>query len=281
TGKILMGLINQRETPIPFYGELSSLNPLVVTPGAATARGEEIARGLFGSVTGSGGQLCTKPGLAFVPSGPDGDRIVETLAALTRDGQGQVLLNERIAGSYDEIAARLGAEASLLARGEETGDGFVVPPTLLTTTAEELTDELTEECFGPLVVVARYDDTEEVVAAFEKLPASLTATIHAEPEAEQKVVATLSQAVEPLVGRLVYNGYPTGVRVSWAQHHGGPWPATNSQHTSVGVTAIRRFLRPFVWQDAPEAVLPAELREGGTDIPRRVDGRLVLAEGQR
>ncbi len=281
TGKILMGLINQRETPIPFYGELSSLNPLVVTPGAATARGEEIARGLFGSVTGSGGQLCTKPGLAFVPPGPDGDRVVETLAALTRDGQGQVLLNERIAGSYDEIAARLGAEASLLARGEETGDGFVVPPTLLTTTAEELTDELTEECFGPLVVVARYDDTEEVVAAFEKLPASLTATIHAEPEAEQKVVATLSQAVEPLVGRLVYNGYPTGVRVSWAQHHGGPWPATNSQHTSVGVTAIRRFLRPFVWQDAPEAVLPAELREGGTDIPPRVDGRLVLAEGQQ
>ncbi len=282
TGRVLQDLINRREDPIPFYGELSSLNPLVVTPGAARARTGEIAQGLFTSVTGSGGQLCTKPGIAFVPSGEEGDRLVEELRALTEKGEGHVLLNSRIREAYDAIADRLvRGGAPVAARGPEAdGDGFVVPPTLLTTQAADMSEALAEECFGPLVIVARYDDVKQVAAAVERMPASLTATVHAE-DVESALAAELSRILEPHAGRLVFNGYPTGVRVSWAQHHGGPWPSTNSQHTSVGVTAIRRFLRPFVWQSAPESVLPEELREDYRAIPRRVDGTLVLPEGVR
>jgi NADP-dependent aldehyde dehydrogenase len=103
---------------------------------------------------------------------------------------------------------------------------------------------------------------------------ALTASLHAEPD-ELDLTGRLVDVLAPLVGRLVFNGYPTGVRVSWAQHHGGPWPATNTVHTSVGVTAVRRFLRPLVWQDAPETLLPEELRDGYAEVPRRVDGRLL------
>jgi NADP-dependent aldehyde dehydrogenase len=278
TGKVLLDIVNRREDPIPFYGELSSLNPLVVTPGAAKARTDDIAQGLFASFTGSGGQLCTKPGMAFVPAGPDGDRVVDRLREMTETGSGHVLLNKRIADAFGAISTRLvDAGASVAARGPDPdADGFVVPPVLLTTEAADLTRELTEECFGPLVVVARYGDVKEVARAFEEMPPSLTATVHAEDD-EADLVTELTRVLEPGVGRLVYNGYPTGVRVSWAQHHGGPWPSTNSQHTSVGTSAIRRFLRPFVWQSAPEAVLPEELRDGYTGIARRVDGVLVPA----
>jgi NADP-dependent aldehyde dehydrogenase len=280
TGRVLLDIVNRREDPIPFYGELSSLNPLVVTPGAAKARTDDIAQGLFASFTGSGGQLCTKPGMAFVPTGPDGDRVVDRLREMTESGSGHVLLNKRIADAFGAISTRLvDAGASVAARGPDPdADGFVVPPVLLTTDAADLTGELTEECFGPLVVVARYDDVKEVARAFEEMPPSLTATVHAEVD-ETELVTELTRMLVPGVGRLVFNGYPTGVRVSWAQHHGGPWPSTNSQHTSVGISAIRRFLRPFVWQSAPEAVLPEELRDGYTGIARRVDGVLVPAEG--
>lgn len=282
TGRLLLDLIDGRDDPIPFYGELSSINPLVVTAGAARVRAGEIASGLFASVTGSGGQLCTKPGIALVPSGADGERIVDELRALVERDEGHVLLNDRIRESYDAIAARLLAGgAAVAARGPEPdGDGFVVPPMLLTTRAKELTGALTEECFGPLVIVATYDDVDEIAAAVARMPASLTATVHAEDD-EDGLAGELSRILEPRIGRLVFNGYPTGVRVSWAQHHGGPWPSTNSQHTSVGVTAIRRFLRPFTWQDAPEAVLPEELRDDYRRIPRRIDGRLVLGEEGR
>ncbi len=282
TGRVLLDIINRREDPIPFYGELSSLNPLVVTTGAARARADEIAQGLFGSFTGSGGQLCTKPGLAFVPAGAEGDRVVETLRSLTDQSGGQVLLNERISQSFDTIAERLAVAASVAARGQAAADaeGFVVPPVLLATQARGLSAELTEECFGPLIVIARYDGWDDLAAALDLMPNSLTATVHAE-DSEAETVRRLSELLEPRAGRLVYNGYPTGVRVSWAQHHGGPWPSTNSQHTSVGVAAIRRFLRPFVWQNAPESVLPEELREDYDEIPRRVDGKLVLAGGAR
>lgn len=277
TGRVLLDIVNRREDPIPFYGELSSLNPLVITRGAAGSRHAEIAQGLYTSFTGSGGQLCTKPGVAFVPSGPEGDRLVDTLRELTVGAAGHVLLNQRISEAFGTISGRLVANgASLVARGPVTDvEGFTVPPTLLTTAATDLSGDLTEECFGPLVVVVRYDDTAEVVSAFQRIPPSLTATIHCD-EDEVELLQDLTRALEPSVGRVVFNGYPTGVRVSWAQHHGGPWPSTNSQHTSVGVTAMRRFLRPFVWQNAPSAVLPDELREDYTAVPRRVDGALTL-----
>lgn len=278
--RALMAAIDERPDPIPFFGELSSINPLVVSPGAAEVRAAEIAAGLFTSVTGSAGQLCTKPGVALLPAGPAGEAVVAALAEATSATQPQVLLNERIRDSFDEISGRLlAAGADLVAAGASADgtEGFRVAPTVLRTTAAELGPELAEECFGPLVVVATYDSVEEVRDAFTRLPGSLTATLHVESD-EDELLAELLPTLEASAGRVVFNGYPTGVRVTWAQHHGGSWPATNTQHTSVGVTSVRRFLRPVAWQDAPEAALPEELRDGYRSIPRRVDGRLELAE---
>jgi NADP-dependent aldehyde dehydrogenase len=272
----LMEEIARRERPIPFFGELSSVNPLIVTPGAAEWHGDDIARGLFGSVTGSGGQLCTKPGIAFIPAGDAGDRLVGALAELI-DGCGPaVLLNAGIAASYGRIRADLEASgARRVATGAESEVGYRVAPTLLETDAAGFGSELAEECFGPLVVLVRYDRQRDLLEALTRIPASLTATIHS---VDAEDVGWLVDAVQPLAGRLVFGGYPTGVRVSWAQHHGGPWPSTTSQHTSVGVTAIRRFLRPFAWQNAPESILPAELRDGEPPVPRREDGMLITPQ---
>ncbi|WP_176985223.1 hypothetical protein [Asanoa ishikariensis] len=120
----------------------------------------------------------------------------------------------------------------------------------------------------------RYDDPAKLDGVLSALPGSLTGSIHAEAADDRAVVRRLVDALAARAGRIVFDGYPTGVRVSWAQHHGGPWPATNSVHTSVGATAIRRFLRPLAWQDAPEWILPDELTEAFEAIPRRVDGAL-------
>ncbi|MFV0320020.1 MAG: aldehyde dehydrogenase family protein [Microbacterium sp.] len=276
TGRILLDIIERRERPIPFFGELSSLNPLVITPAAAAARGDEIAAGLFTSFTGSAGQLCTKPGLAFLPASADG--IVDGIVARGRDAAPQALLNSRIHDELGRIQHRLVADggARVLLDARPGDEGFTVTPAVLEIAAAALTPAVAEEAFGPLLVLVRYESLDEVYSALGMIPDSLTATLHAEPD-ETETIDRFTARVHDLVGRIVYNGYPTGVRVSWGMHHGGPWPATNTQHTSVGVTAMRRFLRPLAWQDAPAHVLPAELRDGPVDVPRRVDGELQLA----
>jgi NADP-dependent aldehyde dehydrogenase len=275
----LMTIIGRRPEPIPFYGELSSVNPLVITEGAAAERGDRIAAGLFASFTNGAGQFCTKPGVAFVPAGEAGDALVAELRSLVLAAGAQVLLNTRIHSSFREIRDRLlaGDGVSLLASGDQDGPGFSAAPDLLGIDAEDLGPETTEEAFGPLLVVARYRDRAGLAHGLAAVPKSLTATVHCEPS-ETRLAAELAALVEDRAGRIVFNGYPTGVRVGWAQHHGGPWPATNTLHTSVGVTAVRRFLRPLAWQDAPADVLPEELRDGPAGIPRRIDGRMVLPE---
>ena len=250
----------------------------MITPGAAAERSAEIGEGLFTSVTGSAGQLCTKPGLAFVPAGQAGDALVADVVARAEAAQAQTLLNQRIHTAFDEIRTRLieNGRARSLVTPQHGDQGFSLTPGVLEIDAAEVTPAVTEEAFGPMVVLVRYTGADEVRAALQAVPHSLTATIHS-AAAEQELTTELTETVSPLVGRIVYNGYPTGVRVSWAMHHGGPWPATNTQHTSVGVTAIRRFLRPLAWQDAPAHLLPAELRDGPVDLPRRVNGELQLA----
>jgi NADP-dependent aldehyde dehydrogenase len=280
-GRALLQIIEQRPDPIPFFGELSSLNPVVLTPRAAAERGGQIGRELVGSFTLGAGQFCTKPGLVFVPTGADGDAVVDAMAEAVRGSGAHVLLNEGIADSYGRISGGL-ADApgvEVLARGADgNGTGFTAVPQLLTTSAARLPAEVTEECFGPVSVVARYDGEDELFAALGALPSSLTATVLRGQE-ETDLPLAVSQQLRPRAGRLVYDAYPTGVVVSWAQHHGGPWPSTNSQHTSVGTSAIRRFLRPLTWQGAPQEVLPAELTDGYAGIPRRIDGVLRVPRG--
>ncbi|PWU48475.1 aldehyde dehydrogenase (NADP(+)) [Micromonospora globispora] len=277
-GRALLEIIEQRPDPVPFFGELSSLNPVVVTPQAAAERGTTIGTELVGSFTLGGGQFCTKPGLVFVPAGPDGDSVVDAMAGAVGSTAAPVLLNEGIATAYGRIAGGL-ADApgvEVLARGAEPdGTGFQAAPLLLVTSARELPEQVTEECFGPVSVVARYDGPVELFGALAAMPSSLTATV-LRGQGETELPLAVSEALRPRAGRLIYDAYPTGVAVSWAQHHGGPWPSTNSQHTSVGTTAIRRFLRPVTWQGAPADLLPPELTDDYRDIPRRIDGVLEL-----
>ncbi len=272
----LQRIIDARPDPIPFYGELSSTNPLVVTGAAARARGAAIADGLVASFTTASGQLCTKPGLAFVPAGEAGDALVARMTELVAAAPAKPLLNARIHDSYGAIRDRLTELAGVTeaaAAPVEGGPGFTAGAALLTVAAADLTPEVTEECFGPLAVVVRYRDGAELLDALGALPGSLAVAVHAEDGDD---LGPLLAVLRPRAGRILFDGYPTGVLVAWAQTHGGPWPATNTVHTSVGPTAIRRFLRPLTWQDAPQQVLPAELRDADAGIPRRIDGRLRL-----
>jgi NADP-dependent aldehyde dehydrogenase len=279
-GKALLEIIERRPDPIPFFGELSSLNPVVVTPRAAEERGEQLGRELTGSFTLGAGQFCTKPGLAFVPAGSAGDDVVAAMAEVVRGITPQTLLNEGIAGSYGRRSSELAGlpgVSTVAHGGEPQGPGFQARPLLLETSAAQLPHEVTEECFGPVAVVARYEDEKSLFAALDEMPSSLTATV-LRGEGETELPLAVSEELRARAGRLIHDAYPTGVAVSWAQHHGGPWPSTNSQHTSVGATAIRRFLRPVTWQGAPAEVLPEELRDDYQGIPRRIDGKLQLPD---
>lgn len=276
-GKALLDIIAQRPEPIPFYGELSSLNPVIITPGAAAERAEEIGAGLVASVTLGSGQLCTKPGFVLIPEGADGDRLLNAALAALEDATGHVLLNKNIHTSYTQETAALSQRSDVhtYCGPPSTGAGFAVSPMLVETTAADMHGDIAHEVFGPLTVITRYAPSTLLAAAatmFATLPDSLTATLHT--AVGDDTVPALTELAAAHAGRIVYNGYPTGVAVSWAQHHGGPWPSTNSLYTSVGATAIRRFLRPLTYQNAPEDVLPDELRDGYTAIPRRINGVL-------
>ncbi|GAB3542688.1 aldehyde dehydrogenase (NADP(+)) [Arthrobacter tecti] len=277
-GEALNHAIAQRPNPIPFYGELSSINPVIVSEAAAAERAQDIGAGIAGSIAGSAGQLCTKPGVVFVPRGQHGDAVVQKLAADLRTKEIPPLLNRRIFESYTETTGRLASvegirEVVEAARPEQ--GGFHVPITVFEVQAEDFSDGTAQEVFGPSMLVVRYAAYDEMPEALAALENSLTATIHL-GQNEPDVAQALTHMLLPMAGRILYNGYPTGLAVSWAQTHGGPWPSTNSLHTSVGATAIRRFLRPVTWQNAPEEVLPEELRDAGGTLPRRIDGILTL-----
>lgn len=273
----LQRVIANRTRPIPFFGELSSLNPLVVTRSAAAAREEQIADALVDSVTLGSGQLCTKPGLIFLPAGEEGDRMVRRLADRLSQHPGATLLNENISSAYDaaDAARRLAWPGLATLEGQRPTTSCGVPARVVLGDADDLRDELLEECFGPFAVVVRWTNFDELRRSLLSLPGSLTFSVHAERSDDPEVTELLA-IMRSRVGRFVYNGTPTGVHVSWAQHHGGPWPATNSQHTSVGPTAIRRFMTPVTWQNMPIDLVPAELR-GNTAVPIRINGHLQSA----
>ncbi|MGC9538726.1 aldehyde dehydrogenase (NADP(+)) [Streptomyces sp. UG1] len=282
-GRALFDAAAARPVPIPFHGELGSLNPVVITEAAATERGEAIGTGLAGSMTLGVGQFCVKPGLVLVPSGAAGDGLVKSLTDAVSDTDAGVLLDHRM---RDNFIAGVAERAQLPdvetpvtpgAGGEHT-----VSAGFLTVAADKLAGEgeydlLLEECFGPVTVLVRYDDDEQARAVLSRLPGNLTATVHlstAEAAGEGRGGEILAE-LTPLAGRVLVNGWPTGVAVAPAQHHGGPYPATTSTSTSVGGTAIERWMRPVAYQGAPEALLPVELRdENPLGLPRRFNGRL-------
>lgn len=274
-GRALFDIAVSRPDPIPFYGELSSVNPLVVTPSAAGERADEIGRALIDSVTLGAGQFCTKPGLAFIPQGAAGDRLRDAAAEQLASKPAGIPLNRGISRAYASGTERLRSSARLVAESSSDGPSFALRGALFEISLDDVSS-VAEECFGPTAVLIRYSDEAALLDALRQLPGELTATIHA--SSDDPLGAKLDEVLRGLVGRVIWNGYPTGVAVSWAMQHGGPWPATTSGHTSVGTTAIRRFLRPISWQNAPQSVLPPELRDGPAAIARRVDGQVVLPD---
>lgn len=273
-GRALFDLAAARPEPIPFYGELGSLNPLVVTPDAAASRSEEIAEGYVASATLGTGQFCTKPGLMFVPAGAEQLRseLAKRIAAVPAGP----MLNDSIRDAYHDEIARRRDDDRLSLIGEGAPGDHPGVPVLFGVAASDLDGELLEECFGPSALVVEYADAADLRVALERLGGQLTASVHA-GDGDDAAVADLHDVLRNRAGRLVFGGYPTGVAVAWAMQHGGPYPAaTSSGHTSVGATSIRRWLRPVTYQNAPLSVLPDELRDGPAGIPRRVDGEIEL-----
>ena len=280
-GRAIVDRAARRPVPIPVYAEMGSINPIVVTAAALGARASAIAEGLVGSVSSFGGQLCTKPGVVFVPTGREGDAFAADVAARLDAVEPTVLLNRRVRDALRTAVDRLAAlpEVRELSPPRDVeGAGFRHQPAAYEAPAAAVAEgsPLLQEHFGPVVVLLRYDSAGELRAALGALEGQLTASLHAEPGED---VAGLVEQMAGRAGRIVFDGFPTGVAVTHGMHHGGPYPAcSNPLHTSVGATAIRRFLRPVAFQNAPAAVLPPELRdENPLGIWRRVDGQPTRA----
>ena len=268
-----------RPEPIPFYGELGSLNPTFVLPGAVQERGSDIATGFVGSYTLGVGQFCTKPGLLFLPAGHG---LEEQLVAAAEGVAGAPMLNERIHQGYTQglQALRQVPGLTALVTGEES-DGQASASLLKIRVPQLLedADRILEECFGPVSIIVEYADTEELYAAAAAFSGNLTATIQG-TERDHADAARLLPLLQDRAGRVIWNGWPTGVAVAWAMQHGGPFPATvGSVHTSVGTTAARRFQRPVCFQDTPSELLPEVLRDKNTfGLSRRVNGEVTRAD---
>ena len=273
-GRMLFDIAVGRLRPIPFYGELGSVNPVFVTMRAAAARLDEILSGYVASFTLGAGQFCTQPGILLLPAGVlDRDRI-RTMVGAQPSAE---LLNDRIDGAYQEALAALRHHPTVevIAEGSRQPDGARTP-TLLLTTVEGLVSDaehLLAECFGPVSLMTEYSEETQLIEVAEMLEGQLTATVHG--ELDDVVVPGLLDTLAEKAGRIIWNGWPTAVAVTWAMQHGGPYPATTSPlHTSVVAAAIGRFLRPVTYQGVPDHLLPAPLREGNPlGLPRRVDGQ--------
>ncbi|GAA2146513.1 aldehyde dehydrogenase (NADP(+)) [Glycomyces algeriensis] len=278
-GRALADEAAGRPEPIPFYGELGSLNPVVVTPEAVAQRGRGLVEEFVASMTLGAGQFCTKPGLLFLPEGHGLD---EALAAAVRAKEVHPMLNGRIQEAYAAEAAGLAShpQARFAVEPSTAGGGFAVTPGLIAAPAAAIDgdDTLLHECFGPTALVLTYADTAELERVLPQLPGGLTATVQLATSADPVAQAALPLLAERS-GRVIVNGWPTGVAVTHAQHHGGPWPATlNARYTSVGTGAIARFVRPVAYQSTPEPLLPEALHyDNPLGLQRRVDGVLEPA----
>jgi len=278
-GRALFDRAARRPRPIPVYAEMGSTNPAVVTVAALRARAADIRAALATAITGAAGQLCTKPGVVFVPAGEEGDAFAAAVGADLGAAAPGVMLNERLrdgfAAGIGELAGEEGVHA-LTPGGGPAPEGFAHAPVAFSVAARDVADrpELREERFGPAVLLARYASEDELRAGLAAFEGQLAGALFAEPEADAALLADLTALLAQRVGRVVYDAFPTGVAVAWAMHHGGPYPATTTpDHTSVGLTATRRFMRPVCWQSAPPAALPLLLRdENPQGIWRRVDG---------
>lgn len=284
-GIALMRTAAARPEPIPVYAEMSSLNPVFVFPGALNGSAEQIdalAQQYVTAVTGSSGQLCTSPGLLFAPTGEAGDKLAGAVGRAVSACAGQTMLTEGIAASWNSGAAALGGarNVSVVGQGTEGATENAPAPTIFGTDISEFVSNavLHAEIFGAASLVIRYSSAEELIEAVARLEGQLTASLQLTEE-DYATAARLLPALEQKVGRIIVNGWPTGVEVGHAMVHGGPFPATSdTRTTSVGTLAINRFLRPVAYQNLPQELLPASLQDANPwQLNRRIDGTVEAA----
>ncbi|THJ19736.1 MAG: aldehyde dehydrogenase family protein, partial [Nitrospira sp. CG24D] len=253
-----------RPEPIPFYAEMSSINPIFLLPAALRARAEAIAQGFVGSLVQGVGQFCTNPGLVLGVEGPDLDHFIAVTSAALASQQAATILTPGIHAAYVKGTGSLenNAAVSLAARGiVAEGPNCATPALLVTDAASFMADaRLGDEVFGPSSLIVKCRDIDEMILLAESLEGQLTATLHIDPR-DLAMARRLLPVLERKAGRILANGWPTGVEVGHATVHGGPFPATSdSRTTSVGALAIRRFLRPVAYQNLPADLLPPVLR---------------------
>lgn len=276
-GTALMRIAAQRPEPISIHAEMSSVNPVFLLPGALAARGPAIAKAFVAALNLGAGQFCTNPGLLIALEGPELDSFIPLAAAEVRGSAAAAMLASHIHRAYETGLARLCATAGVTeaARGERA-EGCRSQTALLIAGAETVLAEkrLQEELFGPASLLVRCRDTAQLREIAESLEGQLTACVHMEA-ADLGMARLLLPVLERKAGRVLFNSFPTGVEVSHAMVHGGPYPATSDpRFTSVGTLAIRRFLRPVCYQDVPAALLPQSLQDGNPlGLWRLRDGR--------
>lgn len=279
-GTALMKIAAARPEPIPVYAEMSSINPVLLLPGALAARAEALGKEFVGSLTMGSGQFCTNPGLVFAFEGPHLETFIKAASAALGGTPPQVMLTSGIYGAYEKGVERLAGNKAVqtIARGPEPSGANCGRGALFSVPATEVTNnpEITEEVFGASSVIVRCKDEAQMKAVLEHLEGQLTATVHVTEE-DYAIASRLLPILERKAGRILANGWPTGVEVSHAMVHGGPYPSTSDgRSTSVGTLAIERFLRPVCYQDIPDALLPAVLRRGAQgSLPHRLDGAYV------
>ena len=285
-GRALYDAAASRPEPIPVYAEMGSINPVFLLPGALETRAAGIASGLTGSVTLGVGQFCTNPGLVVGLKSKELDGFIKIAADLFKDAPCGTMLNRKIRSAYEDGLAALQNLSVVQTAGISSStprtEANECSPALLVVDARDFMQKpsLEEEVFGPSTLIVRAETADEMVALARKLKGHLTATIHGtdgDIREHQELVTVLREKV----GRLIFNGFPTGVEVSPGMNHGGPYPASTDVHyTSVGTAAIYRFARPICFQGFPDSALPPELqRANPLKIWRTVDGNLTGEPG--
>lgn len=274
-GKALFDAAVSRPEPIPVYAEMGSTNPVFVLPRILAEKGRAIANSYLGSVTLGVGQFCTNPGILFLQNDKD---FMDEIGKNASDTQGGVMLTPGIRDAYVRGTEHSKQYTNVIGIGKAPEGFTAVEPVILHTDIEawNAQPELAEEIFGPTSLIVEANTKEEILIAAQNLAGHLTATVHGTAE-DFEEYSELLDILEQKVGRLILNGFPTGVEVNHAMIHGGPFPATtDSRTTSVGTRAITRFTRPVSFQDFPDAILPDELKsDNPLNIWRLVDGEMT------
>lgn len=277
-GTALVAAAAARPEPIPVYAEMSAINPVFLFDGALSSRAADLGRAFVGSLTMGSGQFCTNPGLVIAVDGPGLDAFLASARAALTDAAATPMLTPAIAESYARGVEALGTETDLVARSSADGPENGCRAALFSTTADSFRSSEVQqaEVFGSSSLIVRCADYREMATVAANLEGQLTVTLQAD-ESDYAAAGELLPVLELKAGRILFNGWPTGVEVGHAMVHGGPFPATSdSRTTSVGARAIERFLRPVAYQDVPKSLLPSAIADGNPDaLWRRVDGQLT------